>query len=145
MRAAGVAASVLFAALALSACGDEPSKAEEQEDAAAAQIEAVAERFDAIVAAKDTKAFCKILAPSIVQRLGEGKSNGKKECLVVWSPAKNPLFEAKDPDLTVAEITKVKPPTATADLNNGGKLAFLHEQGAWHVSMSPGPGQGAGQ
>ena len=125
-------------ALGLAACGgDEESKAEAQKDDDAGQVEAVAERFDRIVAAKDTEAFCEILAPSSVQRLGGGETDGRKECLAVWGRARNPLFKASDPDLTVAEITKYEPPYVTARLNNGGKLVFLREGGTWYVTVAP--------
>ena len=138
-RVVALALVSLLVALALGGCG--ASEAKERRDADTERIEALAERFDEIVAAKDTKAFCRALAPSAVVRLGGGRSDGRKECLAVWAPARNPLFKAEDPDLTVTEIVKYDPPSVTARLANGGRLVFLREQGAWQIDIAPAKGQ----
>lgn len=154
MRRGGATLTALLAATALvaalAACGDSggPSvsgsaAASIDEEGAAEEIEAVAERFDEIVAERDTRAFCRALAPSAVQRLGGGETDGQKECLAVWGPARNPLFRAKaDPELTVESVS-FEGGYATAKLANGGELGFSHEDGRWHVNLAPGPGQAA--
>lgn len=122
----------LLAALVLSACGGD-SAAEEAEAEDREQIEAVAAEFSDAIAAKDTKAFCAVLSPENKKRL----RYEEKKCLVVWGPENNPLFAAKDPDLSIEEITKLEVPNATAKLANGGRLVFLKESGAWYVSLGP--------
>lgn len=139
-RAAGAWGGAALVALALSACGGGEEGLSGSSDGQ--EIEAVAERFDQAVAARDAEAFCETLSPLEVQRLGGGKSDGKKECLAVWSRRRNPFFKTKgDPDLTVAKITKIENPVATARLNNGGRLAFSREGGVWYVSVAPGAEQ----
>jgi hypothetical protein len=101
------------------------------------QIEAVAKRFARAVEHEDAKAFCRLLAPNDVLKLGGGETNGQKECVVVWGRERNPLFAAKDPDLRLAAITKLDGTTATAKLATGGRLAFLREGGGWHVHLAP--------
>lgn len=123
--------------LALAGCGGSDSPAEQREASDREQIEAVAERFAAAVAAKDAKAFCATLAPNDVEKLGEGRSDGTRRCLVVWGEGRNPLFAADDPDLELEEITQVKRASATGALANGGKLVFVKEGGGWHVHLAP--------
>lgn len=118
-------------------CGGSDSPAEQRQASDREQIEAVAERFAAAVAAKDAKAFCATLAPIDVERLGEGRSDGGKRCLVVWGEGRNPLFLAKNPDLALEEITEMKSTTATAELANGGELAFIKEGGGWYIHLAP--------
>lgn len=136
-RLAAVCLASLAAAGALAACGGSDSPAEQREASDREQIEAVAARFAAAVDAKDAKAFCATLAPNDVQKLGEGKSDGAKRCLVVWGKGRNPLFQAAGADLALEEITKLKGPTASAKLATGGELAFAKENGAWHVHLAP--------
>jgi hypothetical protein len=127
----------VIAALGLAACGDSESPAEQREASDREQIEAVARGFAEAVTARDAEAFCATLAPADVERLGEGRNDGRKRCLVVWGRGRNPLFEAGDTDLTLEEITKLDASTATAKLANGGELAFTDERGAWHVHLAP--------
>ncbi len=137
MRAA-IACLALAASVSLVACGgSDPSPAEQREASDREQIEAVAKRFATAVVAKDAKAFCATLAPSDVERLGQGRSDGGKRCLVVWGKKRNPLFTARAPDLAVDELAKLEATTATAKLAGGGRLVFLKEGGFWHVHLAP--------
>jgi hypothetical protein len=136
-RVAPLLALCLLAGFALTGCGGSDSPAEQREASDREQIEAVAGRFAAAVAAKDAKAFCATLAPNDVAKLSEGRNDGSKRCLVVWGEGRNPLFVAKGPDLALDEITGLKSTTATATLANGGELAFLEEGGAWYVHLAP--------
>jgi len=137
MRRLAAVCLASLAAGALAACGGSDSPAEQREASDREQIEAVADRFVAAVAAEDAKAFCATLAPNDVEQLGEGKNDGSKRCLVVWGKGRNPLFQAKGADLALEEITKLKGPTASAKLASGGELAFAKEGGAWHVHLAP--------
>lgn len=136
MRAAGLAVVLLalLGSLSLAACGgSDPSGAEAIEAEDREQVEATAERFAAAVKDKNAKAFCAVLSPENKKRL----RYEERQCLVVWGPENNPLFKAKDPDLSVEEITKLDVRNATAKLTNGGRLVFLQESGAWYVSLAP--------
>jgi len=141
MRGLAIAAALALApALALSACGgssETSTEAPQPEAGSRSPIEATASRFAAAVEAKDVRAFCKVLAPSAVQRLGEGRSNGSKECLVVWGPKQNPFFKVEDPNLAVEDVTEIDGTSATARLANGGRLVFLRERGNWYVNIAP--------
>jgi len=137
MRRVALLLALCLIAAVPAACGESDSPAEQREASDREQIEAVAERFAAAVAARDARAFCATLAPNDVERLGKGESDGSQRCLVVWGEGRNPLFEAKDPDLSIEEITELRGTTATATLANGGELAFLEEGGAWHVHLAP--------
>lgn len=137
MRAAALLVALSLVACALAACGDSGSPAERREASDREQVEALAERFAAAVAARDAAAFCATLAPGDVERLGEGRSDGRQRCLVVWGEGRNPLFAAPDPDLELDEIAELKRTSATATLANGGELAFVKEGGAWHVHLAP--------
>lgn len=136
-RARGALAALLAGAslsLALSACGgSDPSAAELSQAKDRLQIEAAAKRFAAAVEDKDAKAFCALLSPEDKKRL----RYEERRCLVVWGPKQNPLFKAKNPNLALKEVTKVKLPNATAKLANGGELVFLQEDGAWYVNLAP--------
>lgn len=144
-RTVGIAAAM---AVLISACGDSgpevggSAAASIDESAAVEQIDAVTERFERALHDRDVAAFCRILAPSAVQRLGGGETNGKKECLVVWRPGRNPLFRPKAPDLAVESVS-FEGAYATAKLANGGELGFSYEGGKWYVHLAPEPGQGA--
>lgn len=127
----------LIAGCALAACGDSDSPAEQREASDREQIEALAGRFAAAVEAKDAAAFCATLAPNDIERLGEGETDGKRRCLVVWGRDRNPLFAAPDSDLELEQITEIERTTANATLANGGELAFTKEGGAWHVHLAP--------
>lgn len=149
MRSCLVLPLAAASAILLASCGDSGadvsgSPAGSDAESAAERIEAVAERFERIVAERDAQAFCQALAPNDVQRLGGGVSNGERECLQVWGPARNPLFRAKDPDFAI-ESVYFEGSYATAELANGGELAFAQEGGEWYVHLAPGPGQGARQ
>ncbi|HEX2096106.1 MAG TPA: hypothetical protein VHF50_01920 [Solirubrobacterales bacterium] len=135
------AASFALAAALLSGCGDESSTGRED---AEAQIEATTARFQQILAAKDVQAFCEILAPNDVLKLGGGRTKGEKECLSVWGRERNPLFRAQDPKLEI-EALSFEGAYATAELANGGELAFAREGGRWYVHLQPGPGQMKGE
>lgn len=130
MARAGALAALL--ALALLACGSE-SKQDQREGEDKEQIEATAKRFAVAVAAKDTKAFCKLLAPAGKELLArEGR-----RCLVVWGADRNPLFKVSDPDLELEQITKLDRPSATAELANGGRLVFTRAHHTWYVNLAP--------
>lgn len=137
MARASLLALTSLAILGLAACGGSESPAEQREASDRDQIEAVAERFAAAVAAEDAKAFCATLAPNDVEKLGEGRSNGSRRCLVVWGQGRNPLFAAQSADLDLEEIAKLKGTTATATLANGGELVFAKEGGGWYVHLAP--------
>jgi len=136
-RLLAIGFSTLLLAVSLGACGGSDSPTEEREARDREQIEAVAKRFAVAVAAEDAKAFCATLLPNDVQKLGEGKNDGSKRCLVVWGKDRNPLFQAKNANLELEEITELKGPSATATLATGGELAFAKEGGAWHVHLAP--------
>lgn len=131
----------LLLAVTVSACGDSGSSEAQQDEEAG--IEALGERFERIVRAKDAKAFCAILAPTDVHRLGEGKTDGSEECLVVWGESRNPLFQAADAELEIESVA-LEGFYATAELANGGELSFAKEEGDWYVHLSPGAGQAEG-
>jgi hypothetical protein len=142
-----VVAAALGATLA--ACDGDDSGAEVSGSPAASsdgggaseEIETLTDRFHQILAEKDVAAFCRILAPNDVLRLGGGKTNGRRECLTVWGRDRNPLFTAEVPELSVESID-FEGSYATARLTNGGKLAFAREGGRWYVHLAPGAGQG---
>ncbi len=147
MRSCLVLPLAAASAILLASCGDSGadvsgSPAGSDAESAAERIEAVAERFERIVAEKDTQAFCQVLAPSDVRRLGGGETNGERECLTVWGPARNPLFRAQEADFEIDSVS-FEGSYATAELANGGELAFAQEGGEWYVHLAPGPGQGA--
>lgn len=130
-------AAATFACLvqALVACGGGGSatSAPSGADAATvAEIEALTVRFADAVDGKDARAFCGLLAPSAIERLG-----GEKRCLVVWGRDRNPLFATRGTDLSIERITKLGPPTAVARLANGGRLTYLRENGEWFVDLAP--------
>lgn len=136
MRSALAALLTLAAAVGLIACGSEDSPEASKE----AQIATVTERFGAAIEAEDTKAFCGLLAPNDIEKLGEGRSDGQKECLVVWGEGRNPLFGAKDPELEIESVT-YKGAYATATLSSGGELGFAKENGRWYVHLAPEEGR----
>jgi hypothetical protein len=139
-RGVSICLGGLFLTLLLEACGGS-SPSEEREIGERERVEAVAERFAAAVEAKDAEAFCAVLAPNDKAGLTGGTSDGEKRCLTVWGLGRNPLFAAKDPDLSLEEIAKLDSGTAVAELGGGGRLAFSKEQGSWYVSLAP-EGQG---
>jgi hypothetical protein len=120
-------------AAALAACGEDAAGPREDNEE---RIVSLSERFSRILAAKDTEAFCSVLAPNDRQRLGEGKTDGRKECLVVWGVDRNPLFAASDPDLEIESVS-FRGAYATARLANGGELGFAREGGRWYIHLAP--------
>lgn len=100
------------------------------------RIEALTARFEKAIRQRDAKAFCELLAPNDVQRLGKGKGDGKKRCLAVWGKGRNPLFEAKDVELEIERI-EFEGSYASAELSNGGKFAYANEDGRWYVHLVP--------
>jgi hypothetical protein len=131
VRAGLAAVLAALLALGLVACGGDGDDDPERES-----IEVVTERFSTAIANGDAAAFCAILAPNDVQKLGEGESDGKKECLVVWGKDRNPLFSAEDPELEVESVS-YEGDYATAELTNGGELGFAKEGGRWYVHLAP--------
>jgi hypothetical protein len=137
-----LALALPVAAFGALGCGEDSSSSGPRgEDEA--QVEAVAAAFEQIVAARDTEAFCEILAPNDVLKLGRGRSKGREECLTVWGPRQNPLFRAERAEFDVERLS-FEGSYATAKLANGGELAFAKEGGRWYVHLAPGPGQGGG-
>ncbi len=125
-------------AVGLAACGDSSTEADDRSEAESRrQVEATASRFAAAVERKDPRAFCRLLAPSAVERLGGGRSNGKKECLVVWGPKRNPFFKAEHPNLALEGVGELDAFSATARLANGGRLVLVRERGGWYVNLAP--------
>jgi hypothetical protein len=140
MRPLSIAVASFLAAFLLASCGGGSDSVPAPNGASAVdvtQIEALGAHFAAAVKDKDAEAFCKLLAPADVVRLGAGETNGQKRCLIVWGPAHNPLFAAKHPNLRLTRITKLKIPDASAKLANGGRLTFLRTGGAWYVDLAP--------
>jgi hypothetical protein len=148
MKISAFGAAALLAA-GIGGCGDSGGASVDgtvagavEEEGAVEEIEAAAARLEQAVADRDSRAFCRVLAPSAVQRLGGGETDGRRECLRVWGPARNPLFRAKRvPDLSVERVS-FRGTYATAQLGNGGKLAFSREGGSWYVQLAPGRAQG---
>jgi len=142
-RRAPAAAAAIVAALALGGAGCGGDDTVPAPEGAAGddveQIEAVTASFARAVEQKDARAFCDLLAPNDVEKLGRGKTDGKKECLVVWGPKRNPLFAAESPDLRVAAVVEIDSGSATAKLATGGELAYLREGGGWYVHLAPAP------
>ena len=139
-----LALSLLVPLLAFAACGSSDDGAAQGgagtgTDEDRERIEALADRFERIVAAEDAAAFCRVLAPNDVQKLG-GPARGTERCLTVWGRGRNPLFAAEDPDLSVEEIA-FEGTYATAELANGGELGFVREGERWYVHLAPGSGQ----
>lgn len=128
-------------ALSLAGCGESATPAEQREASDRERIEALTERFAVAVASKDAAAFCATLAPNDVERLGEGRGDGSKRCLVVWGKGRNPLFAAREPELELEEIAKLTGSAATVELANGGELSLTKEGGGWHIHLAPEAGR----
>lgn len=132
MRTRALIAPVLLAALVLTACGSE-SKDAQREERDQGEIEVVANRFGTAVAAKDAKAFCRLLSPRDREVL---RAEGRR-CMVVWGADRNPLFAAKNPDLEIEEVSELGVAHASAELANGGRLEFVREGNSWYVNLAP--------
>jgi hypothetical protein len=140
IRSAVATLCALGIVASLAACGEESSPARATDEAS---IRTLAERFESILASRDVKAFCRVLAPNDRQRLGGGRTDGKAECLTVWAPERNPLFQANQSDLGIESIS-FSGAYATAKLANGGELAFANENGRWYIHLEPAPSQTQG-
>lgn len=137
---AAVVAAAVLALIAAGCGGDDTAPAPEGAAGDDVQeIEVVTARFADAVERKDAKAFCDLLAPNDVEKLGRGRTDGRKECLRVWGRGRNPLFAAKDPDLRVTEVVEIDSGSAVAKLGTGGRLAYLREGGGWRVHLAPAP------
>lgn len=138
VRAALAALLVLALGVSLIACGDSGDSAEASKET---QITTATESLQVAIEAEDAKAFCDLLAPNDVEKLGEGRSDGAKRCLVVWGKGQNPLFGAADAELEIESVT-YDGAYATAKLTNGGELGFAKEGGRWYVHLAPEGGEG---
>ncbi|MEX2448681.1 MAG: hypothetical protein WD404_08060 [Solirubrobacterales bacterium] len=142
MRSALAVLGAAAIGIALPACGSSEGGsdgADSGTDADRARIEALTERFGRVLAARDARAFCRLLAPNDVQKLG-GKEAGRRRCLAVWGRKRNPLFRAEAPDFSVEDVS-FQGSYATAQLANGGELGFAREGDRWYVHLAPEAGQ----
>jgi len=117
---------MLFCALALAATGCGGSS-DDDRDSDTEEIRAKAVEFEAAIEADDNEAFCDIILPSYVEKLG-----GEEECLALYDPKKNLFFTADDTDMRVTNIDFKNDELATAFLANKGFVYYTYEDGEWY-------------
>lgn len=133
MRGALAAFLLLAVAGGLAACGGDSADEGESREA---RIEELTAGFEKAIATRDAEAFCDLLAPNDVEKLGNGEGDGREQCLIVWGGEQNPLFAASDTELEIESIS-FEGNYATATLASGGELSFAREGGRWYVHLAP--------